>query len=68
MMRLPLSDREQLMRECVEVLSSPESMDRFDAFSVLLEDWRNTAERYAEPALASSLAAPIDEPLRIAVS
>ncbi len=56
------------MRECVEVLSSPESMDRFDAFSVLLEDWRNTAERYAEPALASSLAAPIDEPLRIAVS
>ena len=55
------------MRECAEALSSSGSMDRFDAFAVLLDDWRNTGELYAEPTLASRLTGPIDAPLGIAV-
>lgn len=60
---LPEEDREAFATEAADTLRACASIGRFTVFAELLEDWRNTAEIFAEPALASSLSTEISEPL-----
>lgn len=60
---LPTQDREEFAIEAVTTLRACASIGRFTAFAGLIEDWRNTAEIWSDPALAASLASEVPEPL-----
>lgn len=60
---LPVQDRETFAAEAADTLRACASIGRFTAFADLVEDWRNTAEVWSDPALAESLAAEVSEPL-----
>jgi len=60
---LPERDREAFAAEAADTLRACASIGRFSAFADLIEDWRNTAEVWSDPALAASLASEVPEPL-----
>lgn len=60
---LPDSDREAFATEAADTLRACASIGRFTAFADLIEDWRNTAEVWSDPTLATSLATEVSEPL-----
>ena len=64
---LPEQDREAFVTEAADTLRACASLGRFTAFADLIDDWRNTAEVWSDPALAASLtaevAAPLDQPV-----
>jgi hypothetical protein len=60
-------DRRTFVEEAVSTLRACASIGRYAAFASLVEDWRNTAEIWSDPALARSLATPIDEPVDLSV-
>jgi hypothetical protein len=64
---LPEQDREAFAIEAADTLRACASIGRFTAFADLIEDWRNTAEVWSDPALASSLSGEVAEPLDMPV-
>ena len=60
---LPERDREAFATEAADTLRACASIGRFTAFADLIEDWRNTAVAWSDPALAASLAAEVAKPL-----
>ena len=64
---LPEPDRETFVREAADTLRACASIGRYTAFADLIEDWRNTAEIWSDPALAESLSADITDPLDVSV-
>ncbi|MCI1746636.1 MAG: hypothetical protein LKI24_00065 [Acidipropionibacterium sp.] len=60
-------DRRTFAEEAVSTLRACASIGRYAAFASLVGDWRNTAEIWSDPALARSLATPIDEPVDLPV-
>lgn len=60
---LPEADREAFAIEAADTLRACASIGRFTAFADLIEDWRNTAEVWSDPALAASLSADVPKPL-----
>lgn len=60
---LPEADREAFVTDAADTLRACASIGRFTAFADLIEEWRNTAGVWSDPALAESLAAEVPEPL-----
>lgn len=60
---LPDGDRRQFIAEASDTLRACASLGRFTAFADLIDEWRNTAEVWSDPALAAALGSDIDEPL-----
>lgn len=60
---LPDEDRVLFMRELVSVFRAAADVGRFAAVIEVLDQWRNTAEVWADPELAASLARSVDEPV-----
>jgi len=60
---LPERDREKFAVESAQMLRACASIGRYTAFADLLEDWRNTAEAWSDPNLATELSGDISEPL-----
>ncbi|MFJ2617993.1 hypothetical protein [Glutamicibacter sp. NPDC087344] len=60
---LPERDREQFVVESAKTLQACASIGRYTAFADLIEEWRNTAEVWADPTLAAELSGDISQPL-----
>lgn len=58
---LPEPDRAAFASEAIETLRACVSVGRYTAFADLIDDWRNTAEIWSDPALAAALSGDIDE-------
>jgi hypothetical protein len=54
---LPGSDRDQLLAELIEVAQGSASLRNLEPITVLLEQWRHSAEIYADPELYAQLTA-----------
>ncbi|MFT4215843.1 MAG: hypothetical protein QM619_01475 [Micropruina sp.] len=64
---LPEDDRRAFAEEAAATLRASASIGKYSAFATLIEDWRNAAEIWADPALARSLATSIDVPVDLPV-
>lgn len=60
---LPETERKMFATEAADTLRACASIGRFAAFANLIEDWRNTAEVWSDPALAAMLGAEVSVPL-----
>lgn len=60
---LPETDRVVFVTEAADTLRVCASIGRYTEFAHLVDDWRNTAEVWSDPALAASLSAEVIEPL-----
>jgi hypothetical protein len=65
---LPEDDRAAFVGEAADTLRACASIGRYTAFADLIEEWRNTAEIWSDPALAESLSADIKDPLDVPVN
>lgn len=64
---LPEGDRALFAQEVVEVLVASADLGRFAALEFVIEQWRHTAEVWADPELAASLSNPVQEPINVSV-
>lgn len=64
---LPKKEQETFAIEAADTLRACVSIGRYTAFANLIEDWRDTAEIWSDPALADSLASDLAEPLDVPV-
>lgn len=60
---LPSSDRERLVRDLAEALRTAADLGNYAAFDLTVEQWRHSAEIWADPELAEALTAPVKRPL-----
>jgi len=60
---LPAEDKTEFVKETASTLRACASIGRFTALENMIDDWRNTAEIWSDPALASALTAPVDAPI-----
>lgn len=60
---LPDEDRILFVKEFVSALRAAVEVGRFAAVAEVLDQWRNTAEVWADPELAAFLARAVDEPV-----
>jgi hypothetical protein len=60
---LPASDRERLIRDLAEALRTAADLGNYAAFDLTVEQWRHSAEIWADPELAEVLTAPVKRPL-----
>lgn len=60
---LPETDQVVFVAEAADTLRACASIGRYTEFASLVDDWRNTAEVWSDPALAASLSADVTEPL-----
>lgn len=64
---LPSEDRVAFVAETADTLRACAGVGRFGAFERLVDDWRNTAELWADPSLAAALAEPVGQPIDVPV-
>lgn len=57
---LPEADREQFAEELLDTIAAAASLGTFAPVSVLVHQWRHTAEVWADPDLLQALLPPID--------
>jgi hypothetical protein len=60
---LPERDRELFLRDLAEALRTSAELGSYAAFDLTLEQWRHSAEIWADPEAAEALTAPVNEPL-----
>jgi hypothetical protein len=60
---LPASDRERLVRDLAEALRTAADLGNYAAFDLTVEQWRHSAEIWADPELAEALTSPVKRPL-----
>lgn len=60
---LPASDREQFIRDLAEALRTAADLGNYAAFDLTVEQWRHSAEIWADPELAEALTKPVKKPL-----
>ena len=64
---LPVDERAEFVRDTASTLQACASIGRFTALGNLIDEWRNTAEIWSDPVLASALAESVDVPLDVPV-
>jgi hypothetical protein len=57
---LPPADRDAFTAELLDTIAAAASLGTFAPVSVLVDQWRHTAEVWAEPGLARTLLSPIE--------
>ena len=60
---LPSDERAEFVKETSATLRACASIGRFSALDNVIDDWRNTAEIWSDPILASTLAEPVAHPI-----
>ncbi|MGH9379680.1 MAG: DUF6247 family protein [Thermoanaerobaculia bacterium] len=59
---LPESDRELFVRDATEALRAATELGSYAGVDLVVEQWRHTAEIWADPELAEVLTSPVDAP------
>lgn len=58
---LPDHDREEFAKQFIDTIEAAASLENYAAVGILLKQWKNTAEVWADPALRAALDADIEE-------
>jgi len=58
---LPTADREAFVVELLDTITASASLGAFAPVSVLIDQWRHTAEIWADPELHRTLSTPLDD-------
>lgn len=59
---LPAEDRQQFVRDAAEALRTAADLGSYAAFDLTVEQWRHSAEVWADPDLAEALTHPVKKP------